>query len=190
MAVVLATTLQPFRAHIAAGVLHEHGIPAWVWQDLSSSGYTPLTSGGCQLVVGPDDADEASKILNALPANQPEEELDHVKPAPSLSLATAIGSGVLHGAFLLPVLLLSLLMFRLALSLLGSQSMAFHLTMGQFLASIFALTMSGIIWGAMLGLPVGVAIWLLSAWRNGHPAGTFAICLFATALCLLTVLMH
>lgn len=130
MIVVLATTLQAFRAHIAAGVLQEHGIEAWVWQDLSSSGYTPLTTGGCQLVVALKNAEEATKILIALPVTQSEADPESEQTE----------------------------------------------------------TIDGVIWGAIVGVPIGILIWLLSAWRNDHPAGKIFIRLFMTVLCLLAAL--
>ena len=137
-------------------------------------------------MVAPENAEEATKILIALPVDQGEAdpESEQTERSKSLSLANAIGSGVIHGACLLPIVLLVVLILRLALSMLGIGVTALHLTAGQFLASVFGLTIDGVIWGAIVGVSIGILIWLLSAWRNDHPAGKIFIRLVMTVLCL------
>src|SRR5436190_23357489 len=111
MFVPLTTTYHPLRAHMAAGILEEHGIVAWVRGDVSSSSYGTFATGGCQVMVEEEDAEEAVTVLNTLPPppETPPSGTSETEPnAPTvregLSLEKAIGTGLAQGAVYLPLL--------------------------------------------------------------------------------------
>ena len=192
MIVVLATTLQGISAHIAAGVLREHGIQAWVWQDLASSIYVPLTTGGFQLVVEDVDATEAVEVLNTLPPESLTPDTGSDTAARHFSLAQAIGNGLIEGTINFPALLfgahfLWLVVYALE-QILSGHPHPVEIPEGGFLYAILRLLFGGIIWGAILGALGGVVAWHFVAWRRKLPAGELFIGLIAAALLLKDVL--
>ena len=188
MTVVLAATLQTIRAHIAAGVLKDHGIEAWVWQDLSSSSYGAVSTGGCQLVVAEEDATEAAAVLNMLPPDAPAIESGTEAAAPPFTLVKAMGTGLLEGALNFPVLLFCAQFLWLVIyaieQILSGHPRPVETPGGGFLSTILSLMVGGIFGGAILGTAGGIIAWHFVAWRRNLPSGKIFIWLITAVLLL------
>lgn len=123
MAVPLTTTINATRAHIAAGVLEAHGIPAWVEHDLITGWYPVPALGGVNLMVNEEDVEAAREVLNTLPPEpEPEEATatDPVQTEPGFSLAESIGTGLLHGLWVAPALMIVLNLLDVLMTMLAN----------------------------------------------------------------------
>lgn len=181
MFIPLATTLNPQRAHIAAGVLQAHGIPAWIWQDLSSGNYAALATGGYQLVIDAGDLTDAIEVLNTLPPPLTEVSDEPPARAPHFSPGEAVLTGMVTGAWVLPLIAFGLTLIAVLLTTLTNlreHSRTPVLSIGQLRAFPFQLFLTSIL-GIGLGAAGGVTVWLFAAWRYRHPVAVVFVSVIA-----------
>jgi hypothetical protein len=178
---------------MTAGILEEHGIPAWVWGDLSSSSYGMVTTGGCRVMVNEEDKEEAERVMQTPPppaeerAGEPEPER---KP---FSVWRALGTGVVNGAVFLPVALvvvtLLLALGFLVMQLLQGQwppPRGFLPGLGRVLGS---LPLPGVLYGVVLGLCAGLTAWLISDFKRQGRAGKLFAGLMVVLMAIIALLL-
>jgi hypothetical protein len=192
MLVPLSVTLHPLRAHIEAGVLEEHGIPAWVWGDVTSCSYGTVTTGGCRVMVDEENVAAANEVLKAVPPPV-DENAGETGPRPEpVTVWRALGTGVVHGAVLLP---LTLMMLLLVLALLweipvlisgAGKAGEFLPALGRALASI---PVPGMLYGIVLGLGGGLAAWLIGDYKRHGRAGRLFVGLMIALMAVVALLL-
>lgn len=182
MAVPLTTTLNATRAHIAAGVLEAHGIPAWVEHDLITGWYPIPALGGVNLMVNKEDVEAAREVLNTLPP-EPEKAAatEPVQTEPGVSLAESIGTGLLHGLWGAPVLMIVMnLLDVLMTTLANTTSRGYKQPIPvAWVQQLPAYLVGAAMLGAVCGIVAGIAAWLLASYRYRHRAGVIFVFLVA-----------
>jgi len=92
------------RAYLLRGILQEHGIPAFVWNEFGSAYYGEDVWGGCLLMVEADQFDDAQEILGAIPGPLPDDVTFSSDSAPLAGSLPGIGLMVCLGAMMGPLL--------------------------------------------------------------------------------------
>lgn len=160
---------------MAAGVLEEHGIEAWVWGDLSSSGYGVLMNAGCQLMVDEEDVPEAAAVLNALPAPLPDAGGKEPPALPRGTAGQAIVTGVVAGAMNAPVLMFGWVLFLMVMVGLRKVADPRYFIPAEYVPSslltVGLLVIQCVAYGALLGALGGWFAWLLGDFRRGGSCG-------------------
>lgn len=178
MSIALVTTLQPLRAHMAAGVLREYGIFAWVAGDLGSSGYGPMTTGACRVMVNDEDVDAATQILQAQPEPVEPSGTGEKPDRQRVSLSGAVATGMVHGLIGLPLLLVFFWLLLSALAVFRLCPQAWSVLQ----LSKESLVQAGL-YGLVVGFAGGVGAWFISDYKHSGFAGV----IFAVLLAILLV---
>lgn len=184
MFIPLATTYEPLRAQMAAGVLRSRGISAWVAGDVASSNDGTVASGGCALMVEEADVEEATRILEANPAALDVGMATVAPPRKPLTLESSVGNGIAQGAVWLPMLTLAMYAVFQFLAVLWSSwarvAGQFTILTQGFFGGLLYLT----ILGAVIGGFAGIATWLLSNYRRRGRVGFVFVAMVAILLAL------
>ncbi len=198
MLVSLSVAYHPLRAHIEAGLLREHGIPAWVWGDVTSCSYGTVTTGGCRVMVDEENLASAQEVLQA-PAGddgaaRTEEPGSEVEPVQvPLTVESALGTGVVSGALLLPLVVIGFTLVGAVVTAVWATLSRARDLPGDFLTSLSsalaAIAVPGVIYGAVLGALGGLAAWFISDYKRRGRAGRWFIGLMIVFMAIIALLL-
>ena len=163
--VTLTSTLDPWRAHIARGVLEEHGIPAFVRHEAAAL-YGPLACGGFDLMVAEEDMVQAGEVLSMLPAAAAVPDGNAAEQLEVHPLVKALGAAMLCGAEIFLVISLLLALPRLFHIVLSNRFGAALKPLGQYFYELPSYLVLWILIGAVTGLGVGLPGWLVGDFRR------------------------